>query len=37
MTRIVALALLLLAIGAPLGAVGAEPNTDDVIDDAAAH
>jgi hypothetical protein len=37
MTRIVALALLLLAIGAPLGAIGAEPNTDDVIDNGAAH
>jgi hypothetical protein len=37
MSRIVALALLLLAIGAPLGAVGAEPNTDDVIDNAATH
>jgi hypothetical protein len=37
MSHIAALALLLLAMGAPLGAACAEPNTDDVIDSAAAY
>ena len=37
MSRIVALALLRLAVSAPLGAAYAEPRTDDIIDSIAAR